>query len=136
MSENKVNFGELRLGDAFELEISNVVNPVTGSVYTSFTGVDLHFSVKQSLDDLDAAAVATLKDGEAGFVDTAGTLTLRLVNNTVSETLNVGEVYFFDGWLKDSNGVWRPFNFGSEADPSYIGYFWVTQAVTRTKLDS
>jgi len=137
MSENKINFGELRNGDPFELEFSNIINPVTNVAYTDLTGVNMHFSIKEKLDDIDGDAKATVKDGDSGFSTAAGVLSLRLVSNAVSTGLTPGKMYFFDGKHKDSNGVWRSFILGTNAEGKnvYVGYIWVTPSVTQTPAD-
>lgn len=132
------NFGELRQGDPFELIFTNVIDPVAGTAITDWSGIQLEFSVKASLDDLDAAALANFKEDDSARVsDTAGQLDVMFMTNADSAALTPGEIYYFDGKFKDSNGVWRSFDLAADDDSDEItvGYFWVSRSVTRTPAD-
>lgn len=132
------NFGELRQGDPFELIFTNVIDPVAGTAITDWTGIELEFSVKEDLDDLDAAAIANFKeDDSARVVDTAGQLDVMFISNTDSDGLTPGQVYYFDAKFKDSNGVWRSIDLAASdaVDEITVGYFWVSRSVTRAAED-
>lgn len=129
---NARNFGELRTGAPFEIELSNIIDPLTGSAYTNLSGINFKFAVKEDLEDLDAAADAIVRESDTGFSHATGTATVRLVSNAISETLKPGRIYYFDGWLEDGNGIWREIDFGTDEE-IYVGYFHTARAVSDVK---
>jgi hypothetical protein len=127
------DFGVVALGEVLELNFATIQNPVTGANYSDLSSVIFEFTTKASRTDTDAEALATVKTGDSEMTVSGGSLRVQLFSEAISETMTVGQTYFFDGWMKETGQPARTMNLGTATKRRIIGKFRAVKPVNLTK---